>query len=148
MSAASCLTFNTIYGTKGHKELCCPTAWLMTNYLVLSMLNDSGCTKMIGHCAHTKIVLSLPNGGGEGMWICWQSSRQHYSLHTNPLQQEVAAEAALTLVPNTVVLAVHTHSVLLRRTLRHPFLNLLEKRRQISSSNSTMRAQTALSTEV
>lgn len=45
------------------------------------------------------------------------------TLLTLPLQQKVATEAALTLVPHTVVLAIHTHSILFCWTLRHPVLN-------------------------
>lgn len=50
----------------------------------------------------------------------------HYSLVTLPLQQEVATEAALTLVPHTVVLTIHTHSIFFCGTLGNPVLNLLE----------------------
>lgn len=49
-------------------------------------------------------------------------------LFTFPLQQEVATEAALTLVSHTVVLAVHTHSVFFCGTLRNPGFNLERER--------------------
>lgn len=58
-------------------------------------------------------------------------SGKHYSLVTFPLQQEVATEAALTLVPHAVVLAIHTHSTLFCGTLSHPVLNLIKRQREI-----------------
>lgn len=52
------------------------------------------------------------------------------TLVTLPMQQEVAIEAALALVPLAVVLAIHTHSILFRGTLRHPVLNAVEVQRE------------------
>lgn len=69
----------------------------------------------------------------EGSVTQRQLSRRHHLLLTLPLQQEVATEAALTLVADAVVLAVHTHGVLLCGPLGHPFLNLFEKQRQRSA---------------
>lgn len=71
------------------------------------------------------------------MGIHWPLSSKHYSLVTLSLQQEVATEAALTLVPHTVVLAIHTHSILFCGTLRHPVLNLLEGQRKTDPWNLT-----------
>lgn len=53
------------------------------------------------------------------------------SLFTLLLQQEEAAEAALTLVSNAVVLAVDAHGALLGGTLRHPVLDLMEGGRRV-----------------
>lgn len=48
-------------------------------------------------------------------------------LLTLPLQQEVATEAALTLIPHTVVLTAHTHSIFLSRAFCCPLFNLRSK---------------------
>lgn len=58
-------------------------------------------------------------------------NRKYYSLIALPLQQEEPTEAALTLVPHAVVLAIHTHSILFCGTLRHPVLNLIKGQRQM-----------------
>lgn len=50
-----------------------------------------------------------------------------YLLLTLPLQQEVATEAALTLIPKTVVLTAHTHSIVLSRAFCGPLFNLRSK---------------------
>lgn len=42
------------------------------------------------------------------------------------LQEKVSAEAALTLIPNAVVLTVHTHGIILSRALRNPVNDLQE----------------------
>lgn len=60
-----------------------------------------------------------------------------HSLLTLPLQQEVATEAALTLIPNTVVLTAHTHSIVLSRALCCPLFNL----RSISIQRRTQALQ-------
>lgn len=60
-------------------------------------------------------------------------SSKHYSLVTFPVQQEVATEAALTLVPHAVVLAIYTHSTFFCGTLRHPVLNLIKGQKEIGS---------------
>lgn len=65
--------------------------------------------------------------------ICENSSVifefKSYSLFTLSLQQEVATKTAFTFVPQTVVLAVHTHSILFCGTLRHPIRNLVKRQR-------------------
>lgn len=54
----------------------------------------------------------------------------NYLMHlllTLPLQQEVATEAALTLIPHTVVLTAHTHSTVLSGAFCCPLFNLRSK---------------------
>ena len=46
------------------------------------------------------------------------------SLVALPLEQEEAAETALTLVPHAVVLTAHTDCAVLRGALRHPLQDL------------------------
>lgn len=57
-----------------------------------------------------------------------------YSLFTLALQQEVAAKAAFTLVPNTVVLTVHTQRIILRRALRYPVDDLNGTRNRVTAT--------------
>lgn len=63
-------------------------------------------------------------------------SSKHYSLVTFPVQQEVATEAALTLVPHAVVLAIYTHSTFFCGTLRHPVLNLIKVQKEKTKETS------------
>lgn len=44
-----------------------------------------------------------------------------------PVQEEVAVEAALTLVPIAIILAAHTHCLVFTRTLCHPVFNLVKE---------------------
>lgn len=65
-------------------------------------------------------------------------SSKHYSLVTFPVQQEVATEAALTLVPHAVVLAIYTHSTFFCGTLRHPVLNLIKVQKEKTKETSLL----------
>lgn len=57
------------------------------------------------------------------------------SLFTLSLQQKVAAKAALTLVPNTIVLTVHTYSIILSRALCYPVDDLKETCNRVTATS-------------
>lgn len=58
-------------------------------------------------------------------WTEWDTAQPSpHSLFAFALQQEVAAEAGLTFVPHTVVLAVDAHGTDLRGALHHPLCDL------------------------
>ena len=72
-------------------------------------------------------------GEDSGSQSCsyWARRRSQARLHllgAFPVEEEVAVEAALTLIPVAVILAVHTHSLIFAGTLCRPVFNLAKGR--------------------